>query len=95
MTVIMINSFEVAEENDAAFLQAWNNIADRLRNEPGYISTRLHQSLDPKAKFRFVNVAEWESPQDFQKAINKESGQKTFQSLSIYAHPSLYRIVKE
>ena len=34
-----------------------------LATPPGYLSTRLHQSLSPGADFHFVNVAVWQSPQ--------------------------------
>jgi hypothetical protein len=30
----------------------------------------MHQSLEPTAKFRFVNVAEWESAEYFQRAVS-------------------------
>jgi Type II CAAX prenyl endopeptidase Rce1-like len=40
------------------------------------VATKLHQSLDAKSKFRFVNVAEWESPQYFQAALRSEAFQQ-------------------
>jgi heme-degrading monooxygenase HmoA len=59
--VILINPFEVPAGKEEQFLKAWNEAAELLRHVPGFRSTRLHESLDPQAKFRFVNVAEWES----------------------------------
>src|SRR3712207_7198875 len=32
-------------------------------------SSRLHRAVSPNPRFRFVNVAEWESSQDFQAAV--------------------------
>lgn len=56
--VILINPFEVPEGKEEEFLAQWHEAAAVLRNATGYVSTRLHESLDPKATFRFVNVAE-------------------------------------
>ncbi len=36
--------------------------------KPGYIGHRLHRSLTPDAKFRFVNYAEWESVEHWRAA---------------------------
>ena len=41
-----------------------------MRQQPGYVSTRLHRSSDPDARFRFVNVAEWETAEAFGAALN-------------------------
>ncbi len=50
------------QERREQFFQAWHEAALPLRHAPGFRSTRLHESLDPQAKYRFVKVAEWESP---------------------------------
>jgi len=71
LTVIQINPFEVPEGRDEEFLVHLNEVADQLRRELGFISTKLHKSLDPKARFRFVSVAEWESREKFEKATSK------------------------
>ena len=41
-----------------------------MERQPGYLSTALHRSLDPTAQFRSINVAHWESAQDFSAALN-------------------------
>ncbi|MBX2821213.1 MAG: antibiotic biosynthesis monooxygenase [Rhodothermaceae bacterium] len=43
-----------------------------IGSEPGYVSTKLHRSLDPNAKFSFVYIAEWESMDAFLAALNNE-----------------------
>jgi heme-degrading monooxygenase HmoA len=50
-------------------------------------------SIDPDAEFRFVNVAEWESPAAFQAA----TGQPDFpgRGMPFPAHPGLYEVVAE
>jgi heme oxygenase (mycobilin-producing) len=55
--VTLINPFEVPVGREDEFVERWKQAADYLRQQEGFISTRLHQSLDPQAAFRFVNVA--------------------------------------
>jgi heme-degrading monooxygenase HmoA len=94
MSIVLINVFEVPEGKDEAFLSGWQAAAQHLQAQPGYISTKLHQSVDPHASFRFVNVAEWESPQVFQAAINAPEFRVASQAIAFAtAHPSLYRVV--
>jgi hypothetical protein len=52
-------------------------------------------SLDPKAKFRFVNVAEWELPQHFQTAMRTEAFQQISRKMAFAASPALYRVIAE
>jgi heme oxygenase (mycobilin-producing) len=94
-TVILINPFEVPMGKEEEFLQAWREAAEHLRHAPGFLSTRLHESLDPQTKFRFVNVAEWESPQHFQTAMRSEAFQQISQKMAFAASPALYRVVAE
>lgn len=94
MSVILINPFEVpGGTDDEEFLRGWERAADYLRQQPGFLSTRLHRALAPDARFRFVNVAEWASPQDFQAAVTSEQ----FREIARDAGPSspaLYEVVR-
>ena len=76
MSVVLINPFEVPAGQEAEFLKQWSEAAEHLRHAPGFLSTQLHESLDPQARFRFINVAEWESPQHFQAAMRAEAFQE-------------------
>ncbi len=95
MAVILINPFEVPEgTNDEDFLRGWERAAVYMSEQPGFVSSRLHRALAPNARFRFINVAEWESPADFQAAV----GTPEFRELAgdgPAGSPSLYAIVKE
>ena len=92
--VILINPFEVPQDvDDERFLGGWQQAADLLRGQPGFVSSRLHRALTPDARFRFVNVAEWASPQQFQAAV----GQESFRELARNAapnYPALYEVVR-
>ena len=71
MSVVLINPFEVpADVPDEQFLAGWQRAADLLKSRPGFLGSRLHRALSPDARFRFINVAEWESPQHFQAAVS-------------------------
>ena len=94
MSVVLINPFEVPEGvDDESFLEGWQRAADYMRQQPGFLSTRLHRALAPGARFRFINVAEWASPQDFQAAVGSEE----FRELARDAgpnFPALYEVVR-
>lgn len=94
-TIVLINPFEVPEGKEEEFLKGWHEAARQLRQAPGFLSTRLHESLDPQAKFRFVNVAEWESPQHFQAAMSSEAFQQSRRQMPWVASPALYRVVTD
>jgi heme-degrading monooxygenase HmoA len=93
MSVVLINPFEVPQGQEEAFLKWWHEAARVLRQAPGFLSTRLHESLDPQTTFRFVNVAEWESPQHFQAAMSSEAFQQMRGKMPFTAHPALYRLI--
>ena len=91
--VTLINPFEVSQGTDDNFLAAWERAAEYMRRQPGFVSSRLHRALRADARFRFVNLAEWESPGHFQAAFSAPE----FRELSAGAppsHPSLYEVVR-
>ena len=93
-TVVLINAFEVPAGQDEGFLRGWEAARDFLQRQPGYVSTRLHQSLDPSARFRFINVAEWVSPAAFQAAMNQPEFATMRQAMPFASYPSLYHVVR-
>ncbi len=93
---ILINPFEVAPDKEEEFLTVWENAAEYMRRQPGFISTKLHRAISPDARFCFINIAEWESPQHFQKVISSEEFQQlTAGSLEAFPHfPALYEVIR-
>ena len=97
MSVILINPFSVAPENAEHCLAFWDKAAEYMRRQPGFLSTRLHRALSPQAEHRYVNVAEWASAEDFQRAVSKP------EFLALVADPEgrcphapeLYAVVRE
>ena len=66
--VVLINPFEVPADKLDESIAFWEICRDFLQIQPGYISTKLHQSLKDDATFELVNVAVWASAQDFMAA---------------------------
>ena len=90
---VLINVFEVSEGKDEEFLAAWEQGKAIMERQPGYVSTALHCSLDPSAKFRYINVANWESAQDFSAALNNPEF-VAYRNVVPYTHyPSVYEVV--
>ena len=92
--VVLINVFEVPAGKEEEFMQGWEAARDFMQRQPGYVSTRLHGSLDPTARFRFINVAEWESPADFQAALGHPEFVRMRQAIPFAHYPSLYQVVR-
>ena len=94
MSVILINPFEVPDgTEDEEFLRGWERAADYMRQQPGFVSSRLHRALQPDARFRFINVAEWSSPQEFQAAVSSEQFGEIAKGAGP-GSPALYEVVR-
>lgn len=93
--VVLINAFEVPAADAVAFIAAWCGARDYLRSQPGYIDTVLHQSMTPDAEFQFVNVAHWQTAEDFIAATQSPGFGESAAGLASYRpHPGLYRTVR-
>ena len=57
--IVLINKFNVAEQDVPALLDAWAADAAWMKQQPGYISTQLHRGI--AGSTTFMNVAVWES----------------------------------
>ena len=59
--VTLINSFLVPEGRDEAFVELWKETSAYFREQPGFLSLRLHRAVTPGTEYRYVNVARWAS----------------------------------
>jgi heme-degrading monooxygenase HmoA len=91
--VVLINPFEVPPGNDDEFLKGWEQAANYMRQQPGFITTHLHRALSRDARFRFVNVAEWESPQHFQAAVSSEEFRRMAGG-GPTSYPALFEVIR-
>jgi quinol monooxygenase YgiN len=67
--VILINKFSVNPEEFDQFLKGWAAEAAKFKEQPGFISTQLHQGIGRSGTF--INYAAWESAAHFKKAVSK------------------------
>lgn len=89
-SVVLINVFAVSSQMEEEFLKTWNQTCEHIRQASGFIDTTLHRSLDPNAKFQFINIAHWESAEAYHAAFAQyEPGEK---HLPIEANPALYTV---
>ncbi len=91
--VVLINVFEVPAGQDAAFLASWEQGKAIMERQPGYVSTAPHRSLDPTAKFRYINVADWESAQDFSAALNNPEFVAYRNAVPFTHYPAVYEVI--
>lgn len=89
--VILINMFQVAAADIPALLKAWENDANWMKKQPGYISTQLHEAIGGSAMF--LNYAVWESVSHFRAAFNHPDFKSALEHYpsSTIASPHLFR----
>jgi heme-degrading monooxygenase HmoA len=96
MSVILINPFEVPTGQEEACLRLWERTRDYMARQPGYRGTPLHRALSPDARFTFMNVAEWDSAEQFYAAVQREEfTQLTAGSQAQFPHdPGVYEVIR-
>ncbi len=94
---IVINPIEVPKGKEELALKIWDKYATYFRKQPGYLGTKLHKSGDPKAKFRYINIAKWKSASDFIKALNNPEIKKIGEGFpkDMPHYPSIYEVIRE
>ena len=95
--VQFFNCFEVPAGGDDEFFGLWQQVNAYMITKPGYVNHRLHKSLADNARFRFMNLAEWESPQHWRAAHDEGfRGLVSRPEWAPYAStPALYELVHE
>lgn len=88
--VTLVNIFDVAEEDITALMKAWENDANWMKKQPGYISTQLHKGIAGSTVF--MNYAVWESVEHFRNAFSHPDFQKAMEEYpsSAVASPHLF-----
>ncbi len=96
MSVVLINAFEVPDDKQEEALAFWERVADFMRKQPGFISTRLHRAVVPWARFHLINIAEWQTAEHFEAAINSEEFKNLTEPYNeVFPHyPGLYEVIR-
>jgi heme-degrading monooxygenase HmoA len=93
--VILINLFEVPQGKEKEAISMWETARDFLKTQPGYITTQLHEAFDEASQFKLINIAEWDSIDNFKKATEamNKSG-KVPMVEGVKGNPSLYKVIR-
>src|SRR5262249_52658806 len=65
--VVLLNVFTLEKTDEETFLQAWQDDAVFMKQQPGFIWTQLHRAIGPSPTY--VNYAVWESTAAFRAAF--------------------------
>lgn len=94
--VTLINPFVVQSGSLEETLDMWEKAREFLKDQPGYISTKLHRSLAPDARYQLINVAQWESAALFKQAVSKMREADILPRIAgVTAAPQLYTVVRD
>ena len=66
--VVLVNVFTLDRAEEETFLRVWQDDARFMKQQPGFISTQLHQGT--AGSTTFINVAVWESAQALGQAFS-------------------------
>jgi heme-degrading monooxygenase HmoA len=93
LPVVAINAYSVPKDKEEEFLSWWHEMKRTIIEVPGFISGRLHRSLEPDAEFNFVNVAEWQNSLYSQRYEDSIGAMKAkLADLGIQAKPVMFGI---
>ncbi|ABO25016.1 antibiotic biosynthesis monooxygenase [Shewanella loihica] len=93
--VTLINPFKVPADKLEAAIEYWEAHRDFMAQQPGYLSTQLHQSIDEGATYQLINVAIWQSEADFYQAAQKmRQALGHVQVEGLCGNPALYRVIR-
>ena len=93
--VTLINPFEVPKDREVEFIVHWKRAADFLQTQSGFISNRLLRTKDEGARFRFTNIAVWESRDHFWRAIRSRHFREILGDIDLPHYPALYELLLE
>jgi heme-degrading monooxygenase HmoA len=65
--VVLVNVFTLASADEPTFLEAWQDDAVFMRQQPGFISTQLHRAIGESPTY--LNYAIWETNAAFRAAF--------------------------
>ncbi len=97
LSVTVINPVVVPQGKEKEALDIWEKYSEYFGKQPGFISAKLHRSVNPKAKFHLISVAKWKSSKDFLRALNNEDIKKIGNGFpeDMPHYPSMYEIIRK
>ena len=65
--VVLVNVFTLDKSDEQTFLKAWQDDADFMKKQSGFISTQLHRAIGESPTY--LNYAVWETNTAFRAAF--------------------------
>lgn len=91
--IVLINIFTLEKADEEDFLKAWQDDAQFMKMQPGFISTQLHRAVGERPTY--LNYAVWETSTAFRNAFSSPDFRKklaTYPSSAV-ATPHLFEKV--
>lgn len=93
----LINVFSIPADQVDDFVNGWEHSTKALASAPGFRGTRLHRALTEDAEFQIINIAQWDSIEQWQAAMASFQGGESRRDQSapspVVPHPAFYRVV--
>jgi heme-degrading monooxygenase HmoA len=91
--VVLVNVFTLDKADEETFLKTWQDDADFMKKQPGFISTQLHRAIGESPTY--LNYAVWETNADFRAAFTHPQFRAKLSAYpaSAVASPHLFRKV--
>lgn len=67
--VVLINVFTLDKADEPTFLKIWQDDAEFMKRQPGFVSTQLHRAIGES--LTYLNYAVWESTAAFRAAFTR------------------------
>jgi heme-degrading monooxygenase HmoA len=98
--LVLINLFAMPADQVDGFVERWEGSISRAGGAGGFRGTTLHRAIDPDAPYPVVNIARWDSVEEWRATVGAhfvapaEGAAGTPRSASgVAAHPALYTVV--
>jgi heme-degrading monooxygenase HmoA len=91
--VVLVNVFTLDEPDEQTFLRAWQDDAEVMKRQPGFIATQLHRALGKRPTY--LNYAVWETTAHFRAAFTHPEFRASLSAYpsSAVASPHLFQKV--
>ena len=91
--VVLVNLFTLDRADEETFLKVWQDDADFMKRQPGFISTQLHRAIGKRPTY--LNYAVWQTTADFRAAFSHPEFRAKLSAYpsSAAASPHLFRKV--
>src|ERR1700747_3101506 len=91
--VVLVNLFTLDRADEETFLKVWQDDANFMKRQPGFISTQLHRAIGESPTY--LNYAVWQTTADFRAAFSHPQFRAKLSAYpsSAVASPHLFRKV--